>query len=338
MIIQQKNDDLVKKEVKREPILKVEGLKKYFYPKKSIGEEQKIVKAVENVSFELFEGETLGIVGESGCGKSTMGRSLLRLIEPTEGKVVLQGRNLVGLSKNELREARRNIQMVFQDPYSSLNPRLRIGSILEESLIIQGVTNKNERTEKVLEMLNLVGLNESQYYRFPHEFSGGQRQRIGLARALIVNPKVVVCDEPVSALDVSVQAQIINLLRNLQKSLSVSFIFIAHDISVVRHISDRIGVMYLGNLVEEATTEELFANPKHPYTQSLLSAVPLPNPEIKKERIILKGDLPSPLNPPSGCVFHTRCPVAFDLCKSISPERTKVSNSHAVRCHLNESV
>lgn len=338
MITQQKNDDLVKKEVKREPILKVEGLKKYFYPKKSIGEEQKIVKAVENVSFELFEGETLGIVGESGCGKSTMGRSLLRLIEPTEGKVVLQGRNLVGLSKNELREARRNIQMVFQDPYSSLNPRLRIGSILEESLIIQGVTNKNERTEKVLEMLNVVGLNESQYYRFPHEFSGGQRQRIGLARALIVNPKVVVCDEPVSALDVSVQAQIINLLRNLQKTLSVSFIFIAHDISVVRHISDRIGVMYLGNLVEEATTEELFANPKHPYTQSLLSAVPLPNPDIKKERIILKGDLPSPLNPPPGCVFHTRCPVAIDLCKSSSPDRTEVSDTHAVRCHLNQSV
>lgn len=337
MITQQHIEPLLEKEVKREPVLKVDGLKKYFYPKKSIGEEQKVVKAVENVSFELYKGETLGIVGESGCGKSTMGRSLLRLIEPTEGKVFLEGNDITNLNINDLRKARKNIQMVFQDPYSSLNPRLRIGNILEESLKIHGIGNKNERTDKVLEMLNLVGLNEAQYYRFPHEFSGGQRQRIGLARALIVNPKVVVCDEPVSALDVSVQAQIINLLRNLQNTLSVSFIFIAHDISVVRHISDRIGVMYLGHLVEEATTEELFANPKHPYTKSLLSAVPLPNPMVKKERIILKGDLPSPMNPPSGCVFHTRCPLAMDICKSVSPKRTKVSNSHGVRCHLHES-
>lgn len=335
MITVQK-DLVIEKEIKREPVLKVEGLKKYFYPKKSLGEQKKVVKAVEDVSFELYEGETLGIVGESGCGKSTTGRTLLRLIEPTEGKVYLEGKDILTFNKRELRDARKNIQMVFQDPYSSLNPRLRIGNILEESLKIHGIGNKNERTTKVLEMLNLVGLNEAQYYRFPHEFSGGQRQRIGLARALIVNPKVVVCDEPVSALDVSVQAQIINLLRNLQKTLSVSFVFIAHDISVVRHISDRIGVMYLGHMVEEAATEELFANPKHPYTKSLLSAVPLPNPELKKERIILKGDLPSPLNPPSGCVFHTRCPVAMDICKSAVPARSNVTETHAVRCHLNE--
>ncbi|MGY3718293.1 ABC transporter ATP-binding protein [Sutcliffiella cohnii] len=338
MITQQTTESALEKKIQREPILKVEGLKKYFFPKKSIGEEQKVVKAVEDVSFELYKGETLGIVGESGCGKSTMGRSLLRLIEPTEGKVFLEEKDITNLNRKELRKARKNIQMVFQDPYSSLNPRLRIGNILEESLKIQGIGNKNERTEKVLEILNLVGLNEAQYYRFPHEFSGGQRQRIGLARALIVNPKVVVCDEPVSALDVSVQAQIINLLRNLQNTLAVSFIFIAHDISVVRHISDRIGVMYLGHLVEEATTDELFANPKHPYTKSLLSAVPLPNPDVKKERIILQGDLPSPINLPSGCVFHTRCPMAIDICKSVSPKRTKVSNTHGVKCHLNESV
>lgn len=326
------------KEHNNSPVLKVEGLKKYFYTNKSIGQPSKVVKAVNDVSFDLYKGETLGIVGESGCGKSTTGRSLLRLIEPTEGKVFLGGQDILGLNKKEIREVRGYIQMVFQDPYSSLNPRLRIGKILEESLKIQGIGNKSQRTEKVLEMLHLVGLNEEQYYRFPHEFSGGQRQRIGLARALIVNPKVVVCDEPVSALDVSVQAQIINLLRSIQQNLSVSYVFIAHDISVIRHISDRIGVMYLGHMVEEAPTDDLFANPKHPYTKSLLSAVPIPNPKLKKERIILQGDLPSPIDPPPGCIFHTRCPLAMDICKTTAPPKTKISDKHTVSCHLNESI
>ncbi|WP_066299975.1 ABC transporter ATP-binding protein [Bacillus sp. FJAT-29937] len=320
----------------RNPVLQVKDLKKHFKIKKTFGAKPGIVKAVNNVSFDLYEGETLGIVGESGCGKSTTGRSLLRLIEPNSGSVLLDGQDILKIHKKDLMAVRKNIQMVFQDPFSSLNPRIRIGNALEESLKIHNIGTKNDRIEMVLEILNKVGLNEEQYYRFPHEFSGGQRQRIGLARALIVNPKVVVCDEPVSALDVSVQSQIINLLRQIQRESNVSYLFIAHDISVVRHISDRIGVMYLGYMVEEAPVEGLFANPYHPYTQALLSAVPIPNPGAKKERIILKGEIPSPLNPPSGCVFHTRCPYTMEICKKDAPPRIKVGEKHFVSCYLLE--
>lgn len=321
----------------KKPILQVKNLEKHFKLKKTFGSKPGIVKAVNNVSFELYEGETLGIVGESGCGKSTTGRSLLRLIEPTSGNVLLEGQDILKLQRRDLLAMRKKVQMVFQDPFSSLNPRLRVGNILEESLKIHNIGSKSERIEMVLEILNKVGLNEEQYYRFPHEFSGGQRQRIGIARALIVNPKIVVCDEPVSALDVSVQSQIINLLRQIQRESNVSYIFIAHDISVVRHISDRIGVMYLGHMVEEAPTEDLFANPQHPYTKALLSAVPIPNPKIKKERIILKGELPSPLNPPSGCVFHTRCPYTMDICKKEVPTSIKIGEKHSASCHLLDS-
>jgi oligopeptide/dipeptide ABC transporter ATP-binding protein len=318
----------------REPILEVNGLKKYFPVKNSLGRNTGLVKAVNDVSFKLYEGETYGLVGESGCGKSTTGRTILRLTEPTEGTAFFQNQDIFTLSNHELRKIRKDLQMVFQDPYSSLNPRIRIGNALEETMVIHELGTKKNRTEQVIDMLRKVGLQEDHYYRFPHEFSGGQRQRIGLARALVANPKVIVCDEPVSALDVSVQSQIINLLRKLQSEFKLTYLFIAHDISVVRHISDRIGVMYLGQMVEEAPTEHLFASPLHPYTKALLSAVPLPNPNVKKERIILQGEIPSPLNPPSGCIFHTRCPYVMDVCSKEIPIRKETVPNHFVSCHL----
>jgi oligopeptide/dipeptide ABC transporter ATP-binding protein len=316
------------------PLLEVKGLKKFFPVRGPLGLTQAQVKAVDGVSFQLYEGQTLGLVGESGCGKSTTGRTLLRLIDPTEGQALYQDQDIFQLTGKELRSIRQQLQMVFQDPYSSLNPRKRIGNTLEEPLIIHRIGTRGERTERVMEILDKVGLRFDDYYRYPHEFSGGQKQRIGLARALIVNPKVIICDEPVSALDVSIQSQIINLLQQLQEDFNLTFLFIAHDISVVRHISDRIGVMYLGRIVEEAPTDQLFSEPLHPYTQALLSAVPLPKPKAIRERIILKGEIPSPLNPPSGCVFHTRCPFVMDRCKTESPERREMAPSHFVSCHL----
>ena len=316
------------------PILEVNGLKKHFAVRNPLGRIEATVKAVNNVSFQLHEGQTYGLVGESGCGKSTTGRTLLRLIEPTEGEAIFQGRDIFKLRKDEFQKIRQDMQMVFQDPYSSLNPRKRIGHTLEEPLKIHGIGKKSERVDLVMDILEKVGLRMEHFYRYPHEFSGGQRQRIGLARALIVNPKLVICDEPVSALDVSIQSQIINLLRRLQEELKLTYLFIAHDISVVRHISDRIGVMYLGQMVEDAPTDSLISNPLHPYTQALLSAVPIAKPNFQRERIILKGEIPSPMNPPSGCIFHTRCPKAMKICKTDFPIIKEVAPDHFVGCHL----
>ena len=323
----------------KEILLDVQGLKKYFPVKGPLGRfggGQSQVKAVDDVSFQLYEGETFGLVGESGCGKSTTGRTIMRLTDPTEGKAIYRNQDIFQQSSKSLRKIREEIQMVFQDPYSSLNPRKRIGSTLEEPLIIHSIANRKEHAEKVMDIMQKVGLQLDHYYRYPHEFSGGQRQRIGLARALIANPKLIICDEPVSALDVSIQSQIINLLQEMQREFKLTYLFIAHDIGVVRHISDRIGVMYLGQMVESAPTDSLIATPLHPYTQALLSAVPSPNPRIKRERITLKGEIPSPLNPPSGCVFHTRCPYAMEKCKTVKPENKTMATSHIVACHLYE--
>ena len=326
-----------KEKNKTAPILEVQGLKKHFPIEGLFGKLGKnvgVVKAVDDVSFKLYEGETYGLVGESGCGKSTTGRAILRLIDPTEGKVMYKGQDILKQTRKENRSIRQELQMVFQDPYSSLNPRKRIGDTIEEPLIIHGIGNPEERTELVMDMLEKVGMRIDHYYRYPHELSGGQRQRVGLARALIVNPKIIIADEPVSALDVSIQSQVINLLQKLQYELKLTYLFIAHDISVVRHISDRIGVMYLGHLVEEAATDQLIESPLHPYTKALLSSVPIPNPKHKRERIILKGELPNPLNPPTGCVFHTRCPVAMDICKQHKPRLKQTDNDKKVACFL----
>lgn len=317
-----------------EPLIRVENLKKSFSAGSSFSIKKKEVRAVNDISFEIYEGETFGIVGESGCGKSTTGRTILRLTEPSGGKVFYNGQNIFELKEKEFRKIRQDLQMVFQDPFASLDPKKRIGYSLEESMIIQKVGTKEERRNRVLELLEKVGFNEDHYDKFPHEFSGGQRQRIGIARALVLNPKFIVCDEPVSALDVSIQSQILNLLKQLQVDLGLAYLFIGHDLSVVRYIADRIGVMYLGEMVEKSTTDKLFANPLHPYTKSLLSAVPIPDPDIKKERIILKGDVPSPLHIPSGCVFHTRCPFAMERCKEEKPVAIHVGENHEVQCHL----
>ncbi|AYC30224.1 ABC transporter ATP-binding protein [Paenisporosarcina cavernae] len=318
-----------------EPLLKVEGLKKYFPIKKGLlAREAGHVKAVDDVSFEVYEGETLGIVGESGCGKSTTGRMLMRLLDPTEGKVTFNGRVLTEASKEEMRKARREIQMVFQDPYASLNPRHTIGKILEEPLIVHGIGDAKERKKKVYELLEIVGLSSYHAKRYPHQFSGGQRQRIGIARALMTNPKLIIADEPVSALDVSIQSQVLNLMQDLQKDLKLTYIFIAHDLGVVRHISDRVGVMYLGKMVELASSEGLYDKPLHPYTKALLSAVPVPDPNFTREQIIIKGDIPSPSNPPSGCTFHTRCPFKMDVCTQVVPKLEEVESGHSVACHL----
>lgn len=317
------------------PLLEVKGLKKYFPIRAGIfGKPQGYVKAVDNVSFSVQEGETLGIVGESGCGKSTTGRTILRLTEPTGGEVVFQGQNLSALKVDAIRKIRRDMQIVFQDPYASLNPRMTIGSILEEPLKIHGLAAGAERKQRVKELLEIVGLTEYHYDRYPHEFSGGQRQRIGIARALITKPKLIVADEPVSALDVSIQSQILNLMKDLQEQFKLTYMFISHDLSVVRHISDRVGVMYLGRLVELAPKMMLYENPLHPYTQALLSAVPHPNPRENRERIILSGDVPSPANPPTGCAFHTRCGACMEICKTEMPELKQTLDGHWVACHI----
>lgn len=321
-------------EMRSLPMLKVSGLRKY-YPSKQQGTwRSKQVKAVDDVSFLLYEGETYGLVGESGCGKSTLGRTLLRLTEPTEGSAVYQGEELFALSGKSLQAYRKQLQMVFQDPFASLHPRKTIGSALTEPLIIHRIGTQEDRYARVLDMLQIVGLQADHYNRLPHELSGGQRQRVVLARALILEPKLVICDEPVSALDVIIQAQILNLMKQLQQDLKLTYLFIAHDLGVVRHISDRIGVMYLGKLVEEAPTDELFANPLHPYTRALLSAVPNPDPSSKRERVLLEGDIPSLLNPPTGCSFHPRCPLATERCGNELPLKRQVAATHYVACHL----
>ena len=288
------------------------------------------------MSFTLNEGETLGVVGESGCGKSTMGRSVLRLLEPTGGQVIYKGVDYTALKDKELRDSRKELQIIFQDPYASLDPRMTIGDIIAEPLDIQLKLSAKERMERVLQTMDRAGLNTRFVNRYPHEFSGGQRQRIGIARAIALNPKIMVCDEPVSALDVSIQAQVINLLMDLQKEMGMAYIFISHDLSVIKHISDRVAVMYLGHLVEIADKKDIYAHPMHPYTVALLSAIPVPDRKHKKEKIVLEGDLPSPANPPSGCVFHTRCYKAQDICKTEVPELKDCGNGHCCACHFPE--
>ncbi|MEX3620974.1 ABC transporter ATP-binding protein [Viridibacillus arvi] len=315
-------------------LLEVKNLKKHFVQNKGFLKGKKsVVKAVDGVDFFIYKGETLGIVGESGCGKSTTGKMIMQLLEPTEGEVFFEGADIVKMPPNDIRHLRKEFQMIFQDPYASLNPGMKVREILREPFIIHGYNRKDIDT-KVTELLKVVGLNTYHADRYPHEFSGGQRQRIGIARALALNPKLIVADEPVSALDVSIQSQILNLMKDLQKSFNLTYLFIAHDLSVVEHISDRIAVMYLGNIVELADKQSLYKEPLHPYTQALLSAIPVPNPKVKKERIILKGDIPSPANPPKGCVFHTRCPLVMESCKTIKPQLKEIESNHFVACHL----
>ena len=317
-----------------EPLLKVRNLKTHFPVMKGIFRRLVgTVKAVDGVSFDLMPGETISLVGESGCGKTTCGRSILRLVEPNSGEVHFRGKNLPELGEAELRSTRRHMQIIFQDPFSSLNPRQTVGDIIAAPMVLHGICNQVEAEEKARELLAKVGLQPSYASRYPHEFSGGQRQRIGIARAVALKPDFVVCDEAVSALDVSVQAQIINLLLDLKDEFGLSYLFIAHDLSVVRHISDKIAVMYLGRIVEFAERDAIFENPAHPYTQALLSAVPHANPRMRKERVILTGDVPSPIKPPSGCHFHTRCPVAEPICKTEEPVAREIKDGHWVTCH-----
>ena len=319
-------------------LLEISNLVMHFPIKKGLFyKTRSFVKAVDGVSFNLKKGETLGLVGESGCGKSTVAHSLLRLIEPTSGSVNFEGVDVLKLPKKELRRIRAHIQVIFQDPYASLNPRLSVGQIIAEPLKNYGHQNNSRLKERVAYLMEKVGLMPEHSNRYPHQFSGGQRQRIGIARALALHPKIIVCDEPVSALDVSIQAQVINLLMALQGELGLAYMFIAHDLSVVEHISDRVAVMYLGKIVEIATDYDMYHNPRHPYTQALLSAVPVPDPGARKKRILLKGDVPSPLDPPSGCAFHTRCPKKKDVCTQEQPVFEELSNGHRVACHFCES-
>lgn len=320
-------------------LLKVDHLKQYFPVKsESIFKPKAFVKAVDDISFHLYEGETLSIVGESGCGKSTTGRAILRLDEPTDGNVYYSGKDILSLNNKEMRKLRGDLQVIFQDPFASLNPRQTVKHILNEAMAIQNVVEKPKRMERMLELLGYVGLPQEALDRYPHEFSGGQRQRIGIARALAVDPKLIICDEAVSALDVSIQAQILNLLKKLQNQFQLTFLFISHDLSVVRHISDRVMVMYLGKIVEIADKKDLFDSPLHPYTKALLSSIPVPNPVLKRERVILKGDVPSPIDPPSGCRFHTRCPFATEKCKLEEPALRELTENHFVSCHFAEQL
>jgi len=317
------------------PLLAVKHLKKHFPIKggvfsKTVG----YVYAVDDINFTLEKGETLGLVGESGCGKSTTGRTILRLIEPTDGTIYFEGQDITNLDKGAMRALRREMQIIFQDPYASLNPRMTVGSIIGEPLEIHKIAKGSEKEERVASLLQKVGLRAEDMRKYPHEFSGGQRQRIGIARALALNPKLIVCDEPVSALDVSIQAQVINLLEDLQAEFGLSYLFIAHNLNVVEHISNRVAVMYLGQIVELASDQELYKNPQHPYTEALLSAVPIPDPTVKKKRIILEGDVPSPINPPTGCHFHTRCMYKERICEEVEPEFKDIGGGHWVACHF----
>ena len=323
----EKNEDI---------LLKIEHLKKYYPVKSSsLKRSNGFVKAVDDISFDVKGGETFGIVGESGCGKSTMGKSVIRLIEPTDGKVILDGQDFTALKGKELKKARENIKLIFQDPYASLNPRMTVKDIIGEPIDIAKIyKTKKERDDRIIEVMKQVGLNLDYLYRYPHEFSGGQRQRIGIARAIALQPKLIICDEPVSALDVSIQAKIINLLKELQQKLGIAYIFISHDLSVVKHIADRVGVMYLGNMMEMADKKALYSNPLHPYTQALFSAIPKISCERIDDKEILGGDVPSPANPPKGCRFVTRCPKAMEICKSVRPELKEVELGHKCACHL----
>lgn len=312
----------------QDQLVNVRGLVKHF----AVEGSDDVVRAVDGVSFQIFAGETLGLVGESGCGKSTVGRCLLRLIEPTAGEIEFEGRDVLGLGKSELRAMRRQMQIVFQDPYASLNPRMKVGDIVGEPLVIHKIGTRSERSDRVAELLKRVGLDPNYRNRYSHEFSGGQRQRIGVARTLALNPKLIVADEPVSALDVSVQAQVVNLLQDLQQEFGLAYLFISHGLAVVEHISTRVAVMYLGRIVEVATAADLYAQPLHPYTKALLSAIPIPDPKQKRDRIVLQGDVPTPINPPSGCRFRTRCPIAIEECARVDPELREILPGHTVAC------
>jgi oligopeptide transport system ATP-binding protein len=318
------------------PLVDVKNVKKYFPIRKGVlGREVARVHAVDDVTFSVAEGDTLGLVGESGCGKSTLGRCIVRLLEPTDGVIVFEGHEIEKLGARKLRPLRRDMQMVFQDPYASLNPRKRVGQIIGDPMKIHGTASRDERKRRVQELLDTVGLSPEHYNRFPHEFSGGQRQRIGVARALALRPRLIVADEPVSALDVSIQSQILNLFEDLQSEFHLTYLFIAHDLGVVRHVSDRIAVMYLGKIMELSPAEELYERPIHPYTEALLSAVPIPDPDLsdQRERIVLQGDVPSPVNPPSGCRFHPRCRYMTDICREVEPPLVDYGNAHLAACH-----
>ncbi len=317
-----------------ELLLEAKDLKKHFSTKGLFSRKGGVVHAVDGISFDIEKGETFGLVGESGCGKSTTGRLVLRLLEPTAGRVYFEGNNLFELGQRELRRLRRRMQMIFQDPSASLNPRMTAGEIIGEPLVIHNLVPKAGRAKRVDKLMELAGLSPAQADRYPHEFSGGQKQRIGIARALAVDPVFIVADEAVSSLDVSIRAQILNLMQDLQQNLGLTYLFITHDLSVVKHLSDRIAVMYLGRIVELGSTTSVFNHPHHPYTQALLSAIPIPNPEVKRKRTILEGDMPSPIDPPAGCKFHTRCPYRMEKCGRIEPELVDIGNKHFVGCHL----
>jgi len=315
-------------------LLEIEGVKKYFPVRGGIlSREVAFIHAVDDVSFDIYEGQTFGLVGESGCGKTTLGRCILLLIQPTAGKIIFSGQNLLDLKKREIRKLRSQMAMIFQDPYSSLNPRMTVSDIIGKPLQIHKVARGRERRRRVMELMKKVGLSSEHLYRYPHEFSGGQKQRIGIARALAVNPKLVVADEPVAALDVSVRAGILNLMKDLQKEFGLTYLFISHDLSVVKHICDKVAAMYLGKIIEIAETEELFTNPLHPYTKALISAIPIPDPTVRVEKIVLPGEPSTPINPPPGCRFHKRCSHATERCRKISPDLVEISKGHYVACH-----